>query len=131
MTRNNAEFRLTVAVADLLRFTAKPDVYWTHLPFGEARSERTGARLKRMGTVPGAADFLIVTGGRPVFLELKAEKGRQNEAQRATQDKFTVAGGLYHCAKGYAAAHDFLDMIGVLRVARDDRFAPRQPAEAA
>lgn len=109
--RTQPEFRLTCAVADLLRFTAKPGVYFTHLPFGEARSERTGARLKRMGTRPGAGDFLILVDGRAVMLELKVGKGRQNENQRDTERDWTVAKGLYVVCRGYDEARAFLEMI--------------------
>jgi hypothetical protein len=126
--RNQPEFRLTCVVADLLRFRARPDVYWTHLPFGEARSERTGARLKRMGTRPGAGDFLILAPSTvPIMLELKTEKGRQSDTQKATQRDWEAAGGKYFVAHGYQMAHDFLEIWGVLK---PDRSIVR-PKEAA
>ena len=127
--RNDAEFRLTCAVADLLKFTAKPNVYWTHLPFGEARSPRTGGRLKRMGTRPGAGDFLLLLNGRAVMLELKTPKGRQSDTQRATERDWTVAQGLYFLARTFRAARAFLEMIEAIR---PDRSLTRsQPSEEA
>ena len=113
--RNQAEFRLTCLIADTLRLRGMPGLYFTHLPFGEARSERTGARLKRMGTRAGAPDFLLIWKGKAIGLELKAEGGRQTETQRDTETDWMLAGGLYACTKGYQATIDFLDMLGVLR----------------
>jgi hypothetical protein len=115
MARDHAERRLTIAVADLLRFRAKPNVYFTHLPFGEARSERTGALLKRQGTRAGAPDFLVISEGRALGLELKTEKGRQSPSQRETQADWDAAGGKYFVAYGYQMAVDFLEIWGVLR----------------
>lgn len=97
MARAQAEFRLTCVVADMLRLRALPGLYWTHLPFGEDRSAKTGARLKRMGTRPGAPDFLLIWIGRPIGLELKALGGRQTETQRETERDWMLAGGLYRC----------------------------------
>ena len=121
--RNQPEFRLTCVVADLLRLQGRPGLYFTHLPFGEARSERTGARLKRMGTRPGAPDFLLIWKGRPIGLELKIKGGRQTETQRDTEADWTLAGGLYRVCKGYDETVDFLDEIGVLRPDRSVRRA--------
>ena len=115
MARNEREFRLTVVIADVLRFRGMPDMYWSHLPFGEARSERTGARLKRMGTRPGAPDFLLIRNGRCIGLELKEKGGRQSDNQRATESAWTLAGGLYRCCKGYDETVAFLEMVGLLR----------------
>jgi len=133
MRRDQPEYRLTCMVADLLRICAKPGVFWTHIPMGEARTVMAGARLKRAGTRKGNPDFLLIVGGRPVGLELKLEKkSYQSADQRDVERDWTVAGGLYYCAKGYAAVVDFLTMIEAIRPIIDNtRFAPRQPAEAA
>lgn len=112
--RNEREFRLTCVIADVLRLRGEPGLYWTHLPFGEARSERTGARLKRMGTRAGAPDFLLLWKGRSIGLELKEQGGRQTDTQRDTERDWLAAGGLYRCCKGYDETIAFLDMIGVL-----------------
>lgn len=125
---DQAEFRLTCVIADVLRLRGRPGLYWTHLPFGEARSERTGARLKRMGTRAGAPDFLLIWKGRPIGLELKAEHGRQTDTQRDTETDWALAGGLYRCTKGYQATIDFLEMIDVLK---PDRSSVSRPSEAA
>jgi len=127
--RDQPEFRLQCAVADLLRLTANPGVYWTALPFGEKRSLETGARLKRMGVRAGAGDILFLINGRAVMLELKVGKGRQNENQIATEEAWTVARGLYHVARSFNEARDFLEMIGAIYP--DRSLIRHQPEERA
>jgi hypothetical protein len=118
MKRDHAERRMTIAIADLLRFRAKPDVWWSHFPAGEARSERTGALLKRMGTRAGSPDFILfrATGstGWPFGLELKTEKGRQSDTQKATQALWERAGGKYELVRSYQEAVSFLETWGFL-----------------
>jgi hypothetical protein len=120
MKRDHAERRMTIAIADLLRFRAKPDVWWSHFPAGEARSERTGALLKRMGTRAGSPDFILFratpTGstGWPFGLELKTEKGRQSDTQKATQALWERAGGKYELVRSYQEAVSFLETWGFL-----------------
>jgi hypothetical protein len=111
---------MTVAIADLLRARARPDVFWTHLPMGEKRTPETGARLKRMGVRAGCADFLLFraapTGstGWPFGLELKTEKGRQSDTQKATQALWERAGGKYELVRSYQEAVSFLETWGFL-----------------
>jgi hypothetical protein len=114
--KDQPEFRLQCAVADLLRFCAKPDVYWSALPMGEKRTLATGARLKRMGVRPGAGDLLILAPATvPIMLELKTEKGRLSDTQKATQVDWEKAGGKYFVASGYQMAHDFLEIWGIIK----------------
>lgn len=115
MSRQQPEYRLQCALARHLRARLMPSVYWTALPFGEKRSEATGARLKAMGVRAGAPDLLFIVGGRPIGLELKAAKGRQTDTQKATELDWTLAGGLYAVAVGMDQALQFLEMVGVLR----------------
>ena len=121
--KDNAEFRLTCAIAEHLHFRAPSDCYWTHHPFGEARSARTGARLKRMGTRAGAPDFLLIYRSRAYGLELKAVtrngtgrevRGRQTDTQRLTEELWTAAGGAYRVATGLDEALSVLREWGIL-----------------
>lgn len=113
--RGQAEFRLTCLISDVLRLRGKDGLHWFHIPNGEARSPKTGARLKRMGVKAGEPDFLLIWEGRAIGLELKAAKGRQSPVQRAIAEEWTLAGGLYHVATGYQEAIGFLEMLGVLK----------------
>jgi hypothetical protein len=79
-----AEHVVQEGIVDLLRVAAHPRLIWYHVPNGEERSERVGAKLKRMGLVRGVADLaLVLPGGRAAFLEVKARGGRQSPEQLA------------------------------------------------
>ena len=93
------EFRLACVVADYLALTLPPRVLWSHLPFGEQRSAVTGARLKRMGTKKGWADYLVIHDGGILALELKAPKGKQSPEQKDFADALVAAGGAYHVCR--------------------------------
>jgi len=84
------------------------------VPNGEARSPKTGARLKRQGVRAGEPDYVLLWKGRAIGLELKAEGGRQSPEQRQVEQEWQAAGGLYRCVKGYDEAIQFLDMLQVL-----------------
>ena len=76
------EFATCCALADALRIGASPDWLWMHYPAGEARTAITGARLKRMGTKAGIADYLLCSpDGRLHALEMKRRGGRLSLAQ--------------------------------------------------
>lgn len=77
------EFKTQCALADTLRRWATPTWLWTHIPLGEERPDAAGARLKRMGTMPGWPDFILLPPKespivRPHFLELK-RRGRGDD----------------------------------------------------
>lgn len=121
--RNDAEFRLTCAVADHLRLSACPGVVWFHVPNGEARTARTGARLKRMGVRRGVGDFIIKIDAQAVaMLELKAAGGRSSPEQIAFAAAWRGAGGLYRVAVGIDEALEALRSWGALP--RDYGYVP-------
>ena len=111
------EFRTQCALADLLRYAADKDWFFTAFPGGEKRSAATGARLKRMGVKPGMSDFIFISpAGQFYGLEIKRGRlGRLNEAQesfRAWCDRHGVA---YAVADSYDAAVAVLVGWGVLK----------------
>ena len=67
-----SEAQVHAAVVAHLRLRAKPDVLFLHCPNGEHRNPITGAKLKRMGVLAGAADLLLWHQGNSFALELKA-----------------------------------------------------------
>jgi VRR-NUC domain len=111
------ESTLHCAVAKLLRDHALPDWVWFHVPNGELRDARTGARLKAMGVRPGVPDFALVSPyGSVRFLELK----RAGETLSDPQEDFRI-----HCIRQgipHAIAYTLeealtaLDHWGCLRV---------------
>ena len=65
-----------------------PDHCGFHIPNGERRDARTAAKLKSMGVRAGVPDFALpYHGGRILFLEFKAGKGRASVAQNAYFDR--------------------------------------------
>lgn len=129
--RKQPEFELHCVVVDLLRTLGKRGLFWFHPANGEKRSPRAGARLARMGVVRGVPDLVLLWKGKAIGLELKADKGRQDENQRAVQLAWEQTGNPYYCAAGYQAALGFLMMLDCIHPVHGTRFAPREPAEAA
>lgn len=125
MMRSRLEEQIHVAVADLLRLQAKRGVIWAHIPNGGRMSVRTGARLKRMGVLPGIADFLLVfPPGVCGFLEIKAPKGVQSDAQKAFEALCSELSVPYAIARSSQQAEGILREWGALR-------GPVQSARAA
>ena len=102
--RNSPEFHLHVAVVQHLRLAALPGVAFFHPANGEARSARTGGRLKAMGVVPGVGDLVVLVEGVAGMLELKKHGGRQTPEQKLFQKRWEKAGGRYEVADGIDTA---------------------------
>lgn len=112
--RSDAEFQLQKAVWQHLMLYRRPKVLPFAVPNGEARSARTGAKLKSMGVVPGIPDIVIVIHGMAHGLELKADGGRPSEAQTAVEAQWNAAGGRYAVATGIDEALSILRRWGAL-----------------
>lgn len=103
-----SESQIQIQVADWLRlYEARYGFIFFSIPneaLGKADSKAgigRMTRLKKMGLRPGAADIVIVKGGRAYFLEIKAAKGEQS----ASQILFEF--GVYSAGAKYAVAHSF------------------------
>lgn len=103
------------AVCAHLTKRAKSGVVWLHPPNGEARQMVTGARLKAMGVLPGAADLLFWHNGASYALELKRTGGRLLKGQRTFLQAFEAAGGTWAVAYGLDEALDILTQWGLIR----------------
>lgn len=135
--RRQPEFRLQVAVADQIRLRIMPGVCWSALPFGELRTKKTAARLKRMGVMPGWPDFMFLVEGLAIGLELKTEKdalydtrrGYLSPEQKAVQVAWEAGGGKYILGRGFQPTLDALEINGIIRPDRSfRRVADREPA---
>jgi hypothetical protein len=113
--RRSPEAQIHRAVVAHLRLRAKPDVLWLHVPNGERRDKITGAKLKRMGVLPGAADLLFWHQGNSFALELKSPRGRPSEAQLDFLARFNDAGGHTAVAEEIDRALGCLEAWGLLR----------------
>lgn len=108
---NHAEDRLQAECVQLLR-VGYPGVLFWHTPNGGHRSRREGARMKVLGVLPGVADLIILgDDGKPLFVELKTETGRQSGAQRLFQARVEERGCGYWLIRSVA---EFLDLLGML-----------------
>ncbi|MFG1389067.1 hypothetical protein [Xanthobacter versatilis] len=92
------------------------DVLAIHIPNGEKRDKRTGARLQAMGVRPGASDFLVIVAGRANFIELKTEAGRISADQRIFLADAETAGCTTHVVRSIPELAEALSKIGALRV---------------
>jgi VRR-NUC domain len=109
------ERRTHIAIADTLRVACRPGWWWSHIPSGEYRTEKTGALLKRMGTQRGMLDFLLISPtGEHHWLELKRGSAPLTEAQQAFIEHLTRRGVPYYVARNYDAAVKQLKEWGVL-----------------
>jgi len=106
---------LQAAVVEHLRLRARPGVLWIHVPNGERRDKITGAKLRRLGVLPGASDLLFWHEGNSFALELKSRGGRSSEAQLEFVSRFNNAGGHTAVAEGIDRALAVLEAWGLLR----------------
>ena len=101
-------------IVQLLQLQANPDWIWFHVPNGEYRSKRTGARLKAMGVRAGVADLCLISpGSRAHFIEVKAPKGRMSPEQRAFRDACERAGAGFAIVRSIDEAGDVMQSWGV------------------
>jgi len=76
-----------------------PHLLIFHVPSGEARDIATAMKLKRMGVVPGVADFLMFIPGCGIAIELKEKSGMQSKAQKLFQKRWEACGNRYQIAR--------------------------------
>ena len=83
MARKHPEDDLQRAVCDLLAVYERQGLLMSFaVPNGGKRNAREAARMKMMGVRPGVPDLcLLFPGGRTIFLELKAPKGKLSPHQ--------------------------------------------------
>jgi cobalamin biosynthesis Co2+ chelatase CbiK len=73
-----------------------PDLLIFHVPSGEPRDVVVAMKLKRMGVVPGVADFLMFLPGHGIAIEMKDDGGRQSDPQKRFQKQWELCGNKYH-----------------------------------
>lgn len=123
--RKNKEHHLQKFVVELLRIDGVRGLIFYHIPNEGQRAKRTGAFLKQLGMLPGAADLAIVLpGGRAAFLELKRdEKAKTSDDQDAFRDLCAANGTPYAVVRTPEEARDVLAGWGTLRGATMRRAA--------
>lgn len=119
------EASLHIAVADVLRERCLPYWTWFHVPNGEYRGARLGAKLKEMGVKPGIPDLILIAPDNTNrFLELKREGEKLNEAQREFQTMCIARGYPHAVAYSVDEAIAILEEWACLRIS----ITKREPA---
>ena len=126
--RTNIEVSdIHIPLVSALRWAMKPEVIWRHVPNGEHREPRTAAKLKAMGVLAGSADLEFIWKNpngelRMLFMELKAAKRKQSEAQELFAQRVHAVGAWYVVVRSMDEA---LDTLRAARLLRDDvRISP-------
>ena len=112
------EFATHCMVADLLRLSLTRGWIFFHVGNGERRDAITGARLKRLGVLPGVSDFLLIgpPAGQVRALELKRRGEKPTLAQTAFLEAVRLAGGDAEWVDSYEAAVAVLRRWGAVRL---------------
>jgi hypothetical protein len=117
MTRRaQPEQQLQRSLIDHLRWCARSDVWWTHIPNGGLRSKIEAAIFRAIGVKAGAPDLLIVRAGQALFLELKAPgRLKLSPKQIECHNALRRAGATVEVFDDLDEALMFLRKLGVLR----------------
>ena len=113
--RNQPEAALQRSVIQHLRWGARGDTWWTHIPTGGRRSPIEAAIFKSLGVRAGSPDLLIICAGQPLFLELKAPGRKPSPVQTECHDALRRAGATVETADNIDTAIAFLNRIGAMR----------------
>jgi hypothetical protein len=113
--RARPEQSLQRSIVEHLKWCAKADVWYAHIPNGGARTAIESAIFKALGVRPGAPDLLIVRAGQALFLECKAPGRKLSPAQIECHEALRRAGAQVEVADNIDVALTFLGRLGVLR----------------
>ena len=81
-----------------------PKILRHHSPNGGKRNAREGKRFKNMGTLAGFPDLFIIHGNNlyhGLFIEMKADKGKQQTTQKSFQVKVENIGYKYIVCRSF------------------------------
>jgi hypothetical protein len=121
-----SELQIQIALVEHLGYRLRQDVVYFHVPNGEQRDKRTGAKLKAMGELPGVSDLVFVWFEyinqetkvgvlRNLYLELKAKGRKLTVAQWLFADRIQAAGAKYEIADNIDSALTILKDYGLLK----------------
>jgi len=63
-----------------------------HIPNGMFSNAREGAKFKAQGVISGVPDLVFVWNGKTHYIEVKCEKGKLSENQKALHQKWMEQG---------------------------------------
>lgn len=118
MKRRSPERDLQISVAQFLELAAPEGLFWTAINPMPGKSAAAAGLSKAMGLRAGVADLLFIHEGLPLFIELKADKGRESPAQRETSALAGRAATLTWICRSVAEVEHRLRIWGVPLKAR-------------
>jgi len=127
-----SEDDIQAAICDHLRRFAVEGLFWRAL-CNNPRSERDGARLKRMGVQAGTPDMIFLYRGEFRAMEIKTLYARPTQAQIETQRAIISAGGDAVIARGLDDALQYLGTWNYLRKGKapgSKKIRPSAPSSA-
>jgi VRR-NUC domain len=111
--RQQHERLIQAAVVQHLQLRA-PSVFYYHIANGGYRTPSEGAAFRATGVVRGMPDLAFIISGRAYFLELKSERGRLSDDQRACHQRLRENGAVVLVAAGIDEAISAFEEIGIL-----------------
>ena len=116
------EDKLQAALWDLIQLRKQPGVLaWAVC--NNPRSAPDGARLKRLGMLPGVPDLhFLVPGGRYHTLEVKTLKGRPNPNQIAWMSNLNATGATADICRGWDDCVNMLILRNLIKPGVYGRF---------
>jgi hypothetical protein len=122
------ESQIQIQLVAELKLRCRKGVVYFHVPNGEERNDKIGAKLKAMGTLRGVADLVFFWCERDatckppathrlkvLFLELKRRDRRMSLDQWAFAEAIREAGAFYDMADSVGRAFEILDRHGLLK----------------
>ena len=110
----NPEYHLQCNIYDVLKVVLKQTALMTCFPSGGGGKVR-GARLKRMGLVPGWPDIQIIYKGKYFGLEVKTLKGVLSPNQKVLHDSLEKQGAKVAIVRSIDEAIDQARVWGIVK----------------
>lgn len=117
---NHDEYNLQCYLVERLRIVEAQnngEIVFFSVPNQEVRGGdditriKAYSRLKKSGNLVGVSDLIVVLRNNVFFVEMKTDKGRQSENQRAFQDKVERLGYQYFLLRNQDNCDSFVDSI--------------------
>ena len=77
----------------------------------KASNALEGARFKTLGVTAGVSDLILIAPNQVYFIELKDDKGRQSDHQKAFQQQAEALGHIYVVIRSLSEFQDLLSTI--------------------
>ena len=77
----------------------------------KASNALEGARFKTLGVVSGVSDLILIAPNQVYFIELKDDKGKQSDHQKAFESQATSLNHIYRIIR---SLDEFIDLVSTL-----------------